>query len=160
MECRQVQTQLTAYLDGLLEERQRQAVAEHLARCETCAAEAQALQRVDRLLRAVEWEEPPAYLWQSIRSRIESEAQRRVVPFWRQLFTLPRLALGGAIAAAVLAAVVFWRAPEPMVEEAPVADSGEALLITHHTMRWGDPLSDKAALGVVLASRSTSQEVP
>ncbi len=160
MQCEQIRTKLADYAVGLLDERERKAVAEHLAQCASCTAELRALERVDRLLRAVEPEEPPAYLWQSIRARIEAEPQQTRAPFWQGWCTIPRLAIGGAAAAAVLVALVYFGVPRSPEEQTPLQESAEQLMHTHQIMSWGDPLSDKAALGIALASRTQPQEVP
>jgi anti-sigma factor RsiW len=160
MQCTDVKAKLADYSVGLLGEREREAVGAHLAQCASCAAELRALERLDRVLKAVEPEEPPAHLWHSIQARIEAEPSRARVPFWRSWFTVPRLALGGAVAAAVLVAIAYLGAPRPPEGEAPSPENAEQWMHTHQMMSWGDPLSDKAALGVMLASRSQTQEVP
>lgn len=160
MQCTDIRTKLADYSVGLLDERERKAVAEHLAQCASCTAELRALERVDRLLNAVEPEEPPAYLWQSIRARIEAEPQQTRTPFWHGWLTIPRLALGGAVATAVLVALAYFGVPRSPEEQTPLHENAEQLMHTHQMMSWGDPLSDKAALGIALASRSQPQEVP
>ncbi|MCL6475016.1 MAG: zf-HC2 domain-containing protein [Firmicutes bacterium] len=160
MECTKIKAKLADYSVGLLAEREKQMVEAHLAQCPSCAAELRALERVDRVLRTVEPEEPPAHLWNSIRARIEAEPQRVQIPFWQRWFSVPRLALGGAAAAAVLVAIAYFSLPRSPEGDAPQHDNAEQLMHTHQMMSWGDPLSDKAALGVMLASRSQPQEVP
>jgi len=73
---------------------------------------------------------------------------------------VPRLALGGAAAAAALVAIAYFIVPRSPDGEARQHENAEQLMHTHQMMSWGDPLSDKAALGVILASRSRLQEVP
>lgn len=158
MQCTQVTTKLADYALGLLSERERKTIETHLAECASCAFELRALERVDKLLGSVAPEEPPAHLWQNIRARIEAEPQKAQSPFWQSWFTLPRLALGGAVAAAILAGLVYFGMPRmPESEAYPQADPSQ-LMQAHQLMSWGDPLSDKTALGVMLASRY--QEVP
>ncbi len=157
MQCNEVKTRLADYSVGLLNEAERQGIETHLAECPSCARELRALERVDRVLNALSVEEPPAHLWENIRAQIET-APRRQVPFWKRWFTLPRLALGGAVAAAILFVVVYLgvpRAPEDGTHPHPEANE---LMQAHTMLSWGDPLSDKAALGAMLASRP--QEVP
>lgn len=160
MQCTDIKARLADYSVGLLNEREREAIAQHLTECASCAAELRALERVDRVLNAVESEEPPAHLWQTIRARIEAEPQRARIPFWQNWFTIPRLALGGAAVAAVLVAVAYFGTPHSPEGEPPLHENAEQFMHTHQMMSWGDPLSDKAALGVMLASRSQPQEVP
>lgn len=160
MQCTEIKTKLADYSVGLLDEQERKTIAEHLAQCASCTAELRALERVDRVLSAIEPEEPPTYLWQSIRARIEAEPQRTRTSFWQGWLTIPRLALGGAAAAAVLVALAYFGVPRSPEEQTPLQENAEQLMHAHQIMSWGDPLSDKAALGAVLASRSTVQEVP
>jgi hypothetical protein len=90
--------------------------------------------------------------------RIGEELQRQRTPFWRSWLTAPRLALGGVAVAAAWIALLYFGVPRPAGEERPLPESAEQLMHAHQIMRWGDPLSDKVALGMILASRS--QEVP
>jgi anti-sigma factor RsiW len=160
MECTQIKAKLADYSVGLLGERENKMVEAHLAQCPSCAAELRALERLDRVLKAVEPEEPPAHLWHSIRARIEAEHPRLQIPFWQRWFSVPRLALGGAVAAAVLVAIAYYSVLRSPEGEASLHENAEQLMHTHQMMSWGDPLSDKAALGVMLASRAQTQEVP
>lgn len=160
MQCIEVRDKLADYSVGLLSERERRAIQEHLDGCASCRQELRALERVDRLLDAVPLEEPPAHLWQSIRSRIEAQPQPVRPSFWRNWFTLPRLALGGAIAATLLVALAYFTAPHPPSGEEHLQADPSQLMHTHQLMSWGDPLSDKAALGTLFASRPHTQEVP
>lgn len=158
MQCAEVQAKLAEYSVGLLDEQKRKAIEAHLAECTSCAYELRALERVDKLLGSVTPEEPPAHLWQNIRARIEAQPQEARSPFWQSWFTLPRLALGGAVAAAILAGLVYFGTPRALQSEAhPQADASQ-IMQAHQLISWGDPLSDKAALGAMLASRY--QEVP
>lgn len=159
MQCTEVKTKLADYSVGLLNERERRAIQEHLDGCTSCRQDLRALERVDRLLNAVHPEEPPAHLWQNIRSRIEGQPQPVRRTFWRNWFTLPRLALGGAIAATLLVALAYFTSPRPPSGEEHLHADPSQLMHTHQLMSWGDPLSDKAALGTLLASRPHTQEV-
>lgn len=159
MQCAEVQAKLAEYSVGLLDERERKAIEAHLAECASCAYELRTLERVDKLLGSVKPEEPPAHLWQNIRARIEAQPQKAQAPFWQSWFTLPRLALGSAIAAAILVGVLYFGMPRSPEHEMPLESDASQLMQAHQLMSWGEPLSDKAALGVMLASRSHTQEV-
>lgn len=161
MQCTEVQKKLADYSVGLLSERERSAIAAHLAECSSCAREWRALERVDRVLSALPPEEPPAHLWMNIRAQIEASPQvAPLTPFWRRWFTVPRLAMGSAAAAAVLLTVAYLSQLHAPEAELPPSPQASDLMHAHQMMSWGDPLSDRAALGAVLASRPQWQEVP
>lgn len=160
MHCAQIKTKLAEYSVGLLDVSEREAIEAHVAGCASCARELRALQRVDSLLGAVRPEEPPAQLWENIRARIESTPQGSPTPAWRGWLTVPRLALGSAAIAALMLAALHFGDLLPRQSDAPLHDNPTQLMQTHQMMSWDDPLSDKAALGVLLATRSQAREVP
>lgn len=160
MQCAEVKNKLADYSVGLLDERERERIESHLMRCASCAYELRALERVDTLLRHVAPEEPPAYGWQNIRARIESQPQPASTPFRLRRFTLPRLAFGGAIAVALVFAMVYFGAQHSPKDDVLLQVDPTQLMQTHQMMSWGDPLSDKVAIGVLIANRLHHREVP
>ncbi|MCY4662275.1 MAG: zf-HC2 domain-containing protein [Acidobacteria bacterium] len=90
---------LVAYLYGECEAEERERIEAHLAACERCAAEVDALRSVRRSLAA--WAPPEADLG----FRIVSDLPRREAPWWRRVGSRP--AWGVAAAACVAAAFVL-----------------------------------------------------
>ncbi|MFS8570685.1 MAG: DUF4349 domain-containing protein [Thermaerobacter sp.] len=66
--------QLSLYADGMLPADEAERVRAHLAGCEECRAEWEALQQTLALLRSLPGEEPPEDLVESIMARIRAEA--------------------------------------------------------------------------------------
>jgi len=154
--CDQIKARLADHAVGLLEGRERTDVERHLEACAVCQRELRALQRTGALLNALPPEEPPPGLWNAVRREIEAPTREPAGAPWREIFRLPRLAYAGLAAAAVVAATVMLTQHRP-----PDAEVEEANYIERHEMlAWNDPLSDKAALGLMLGSTVAPQRTP
>lgn len=118
MTCRDIEQQLTAYLDGELADDRGSAIRGHLRSCAACrqiAADESALRDGLRDLPPVD---PPASLWANVQAQLASaEVADARTPAWRRALrrwsamlapSWPQLALGGVAAAAVVTFVV-WR---------------------------------------------------
>jgi hypothetical protein len=115
-------TSLGAYVLGALDERDRDRVEDHVAACDCCREELEALIPVRSYLARVSAEEllepdapvPPAALMTRLRAAVRAERRRAV---------RRRAVAVVALAAVVLAAVVAWRAGEgrPAGDRAPLA---------------------------------------
>jgi hypothetical protein len=102
---------------------ERGAVDAHLAACERCRADFEALQRALANFRSLTVPEPDegfeARMWQRVQSRLDSRARSG----WRTFFSPARLAVAGAMAVLVIAAFVIGRSwPRPEVV-APVTSA-------------------------------------
>lgn len=109
-----------SYLDGALEGRAAEVTARHLEACLRCRGEADGLRRLQGLLRgAFEVPSDPDWtgFWQGIVRGIEDGQRRTPVLAPRSGWT-PRLAIGGAVAAAVAVSLTLgqtvWIAHEPI----------------------------------------------
>lgn len=129
-EEREVDAQLSAYLDGELEAGERAAVEAALARSPALAARLQRLRGVDAALRALPVEAPSEELLARLRARVVADdpaSTRRGPPRRR------RWLAGLAAAAAAGLALLFFatrpapRAPQPVAELDPPQPGGEAL---------------------------------
>jgi hypothetical protein len=94
MNCDEVQAQLSAYLDGRLDETHRRAVESHLASCSHCRAEAAALRRTIESVSALPPVEPPPGFSQRVMAQVREEARPSVPrksfvfslwPFWARI---------------------------------------------------------------------------
>jgi len=157
--CEDIQTQLADFAVGALAERERAEVERHLQECPTCQRELSALRRAGAVLDALESEEAPAGLWQSIRRKIETPKQEPArASWWETLFPArwPRLAYAGLATAAVVAvALVLTFSRLSPAED----DETQDFLQRHGMLAWNDPLSDKAALGVMLGRGEVGREM-
>lgn len=116
MNCNEIQVHLDAWVDGTLPAVERDAVDAHLASCDRCRAEAQALQVLVAEARALPREVLPARdLWDGIAGRMSVAARRpgdppRRAPRWRLPAFRPLLAaaaLGGLLLG--VAATSLWQ---------------------------------------------------
>jgi len=117
LSCYWNRSRIGAYLDGALEERRAHSIASHLALCQACRGEADNLRRMrDALRRSLAVADPDwAGFWPGVVRGIE-DARRVAGPALARRAWRPRLAWGGALAAALLVSVTFWQmsqAPGP-----------------------------------------------
>lgn len=71
MRCREASERMSLRLDSALAEGDEQALREHLAGCESCAAQWQMIQRVDALFAQVDLASPPPAFAQQVMGRIQ-----------------------------------------------------------------------------------------
>jgi putative zinc finger protein len=117
--CNDIRPKLTAYLEGELEGDRGTVVRGHLRTCEACRHEAAREAKLRDELRALPPLDPPASLWAGVQERLaKTEIEEASQPTWRRLLAslgrrlanvgLPRIALGGMLAAATIT-IVMWR---------------------------------------------------
>ncbi len=88
-ECQEVQAQLSAYLDGELNEARRGWVAAHLEACGSCRGELTLLTALDRALEDLPTPAPP-----DLTGRILAGLPRRRRAWWQNLALAASLVLG------------------------------------------------------------------
>lgn len=80
---------ITDYVDGELDERKKQEIDRHLQDCAACRAFTAAVSAVTiEPLRKTSPEEPPAFLWTRIQSRLEQDHTRSRIKWLGVLATL------------------------------------------------------------------------
>jgi len=157
--CKDIQSQLADFAVGALQEQEIAEVERHLQECPACRRELGALQRTGTLLNVLEPEEAPADLWQSIRRDIEApKPEPACAPWWEALFPArwPRLAYAGLGATAILAVALLVTVSRLSPAE---DDETQDFILRHGMLAWNDPLSDKAALGVMLGQSEAGREM-
>jgi anti-sigma factor RsiW len=117
LSCYWNRSKIGAYLDGALEDRRAHSIAAHLELCQACRGEADGLRRMrDALRRSLAVADPDwTGFWPGVVRGIE-DARRAPAPAVTRRAWHPRLAWGGALAAALLVSVTFWQmsqAPGP-----------------------------------------------
>jgi len=117
MTCDDVRPQLTAYLDGELEDDRGSAVRGHLRGCEACRTAADAEAALRDGLRALPSLDVPATLWARVQAELaQAEIADAEKPRWRRAlarwspstWVTPRFALASG-AVAVIVCVWAWR---------------------------------------------------
>jgi anti-sigma factor RsiW len=112
--CYRTRKRIGAYLDEALDAETARATAAHIATCEGCRREAEALRRLRGLLRRNLTPAPPDWtgFWQGVVRGIEDQRMARPAPapaVWWQRAWRPRWALGSALAAALLVTLGVWQ---------------------------------------------------
>ncbi|OLC17091.1 MAG: hypothetical protein AUH29_03325 [Candidatus Rokubacteria bacterium 13_1_40CM_69_27] len=145
-----------AWLDGALDDREARSTAAHLSECARCQHEADELRRLRTLLRGAV-STPPAPDWTGFWAGVVRgiEADRRgapAPPAWpsRPLLRRPRLAFGGALAAAVLVSLTLWQAlySTPVPEAAVIVRSARTEHPGGTVMVYAPPEQDMAVVWV------------
>lgn len=162
MKCESVRRQLTAYLDGELEDHRGSAVRGHLRSCEACRRVASDEAALRDGLRALPPLDPPPSLWEGVQRQLAAaeiaDAER---PAWRRALArlVPRTSHLGVAAAAVAAAVALLvlrakdgdaPASEPLAVSPDRLDEAEP---THRTARApAQPARDEGDVSTELAA--------
>lgn len=157
MKCDSVRAQLTAYLDGDLEDDRGSAVRGHLRGCEACRRVAADEAALRDGLRALPPLDPPPSLWAGVQQQLaaaemadaERPAWRRVLARWAR--RAPQVGLAGlALAAAVLLLVVRMQREEaPAETSAPVAPVAD---VRDHVQPPAAPVQDQGDVTAELAA--------
>ena len=119
--CLRTRRRLGAYLDGALDDGAARAAAAHVTGCARCQGDVEALRRLNGTLReSLTMAVPGDWtgFWPGVVRGIERERQGAVAPArqsWqgRRALAHPRMAFGGALAAAVVGFVTLWQVLTP-----------------------------------------------
>lgn len=114
--CREWETAIVEYVDGVCQPETAQRLEAHLARCEACARAVLAQAQVKQALAQLEAEHAPAYLSRRIRDHARTAMRRRRLA----RFTV-RLAFATA-AMTVAVIVLWWGAYRPSLLMPPPTD--------------------------------------
>ena len=117
--CYRTRRHIGAYLDGALDDRAQRSAAAHVSTCPRCQHDAEKLRRLRAALqRHLPPPPPPDWtgFWAGVVREIEDD--RHVTPApaprrWARLLWRPRIAFGGALAAAALISLTLWQAYAP-----------------------------------------------
>lgn len=104
MECDKIKNLISDYSAGLLDGRQKVEVDQHLAACQSCAAELEKLYGVLNLVEDLDVMEPPAGLWNGVYNKINQPQKKRA---WGNVFHRRAVGWSVGFAVAVLAAVML-----------------------------------------------------
>lgn len=119
MNCRLVQSRLSAYIDGELGGVEMLAVRDHVARCKRCGAELEDLRSLKTLLTRCAVPEPCRNFEDRLLANVYAHQQRRVQSTWRAtLFA----SLGTAAAAMTVTTVWLRSHREPIATPAKAKD--------------------------------------
>lgn len=145
-----------AYLDGALDEGWTRTAATHLEACAVCRRDADELRQLKSLMsRVVSPAGNPDWtgFWQGVVRRIEDGRVRKPVEIgwrWPRAVWRPRLAFGGAMAAALLVTLGLWQALyAPVVfDEGVVVSAADTEVPDATVMVYTPPERDLAVVWV------------
>jgi predicted anti-sigma-YlaC factor YlaD len=140
MNCNQVQSRLSSYLDSELSGREMVAVRSHLDSCEACRAEETAERHLKELLSDLCVREPSADFEQRLLANVMTAHESRTHHRWRPAFALVGV---GAFAMVVTLTLTSWL----RLESSLVAESPESRTIISRDQAFvagDDPLSDSS----------------
>lgn len=115
--CYRTRRRVGGWLDGALAEGATQAVESHLAACSRCQQEAEVLRRLRRAIRqnasagpVPDWTDFWAGVARGVEERRAAPPRLRRAGWSGRVLARPRLAVGGAVALALLLTVGLWQA--------------------------------------------------
>lgn len=149
MKCR-MSRYLAEYQIGALPEPKRARIEQHLAKCVFCQRELKALHKTAALLEPMPLHEAPAFMWHRISPQLTPRQRSRTARQW-----IPALAAAWLVLVIILFAL--WSPWAQPVYDNATADS---LLEIHVAAAWHEPLTDKAALGLVLLAAEATEAPP
>ncbi|MDI6782985.1 MAG: anti-sigma factor [bacterium] len=161
MNCQEIKIILPDYRIDNVSPSVRQMIKEHLSQCAACSKELEALPRVEFLVNAIKFDEPPAGLWAKIATQIAAKEQvSEQIKISRNIFTWLRLKPVPVFASAIVAFLIFgglwWQynymtLPEPSRVQL-VEESVDAYVVQHTVSAFEDPTADKNGVGLMLVS--------
>ena len=114
MNCKSVQTYLSAYLDGELGGQESLELRDHLGQCSHCQAEEQQLRKLKQLLRGLPQYQPSTDFEDRLVANVFAKAERR--PLFA--FSFDWRVAGGLAAAAAICAFALFQLTERRVPSA------------------------------------------
>jgi len=118
MTCKDMEQNLSAYLEDILSPDEKRLLEEHLASCPRCRKAIEDLKKAGTLLREVEEVEPPPWFAQKIMSRVREEAKQKEGILRRMFYPLRTKVPIQAFATVLIAVLAFYvyRAGEPQMK--------------------------------------------
>jgi anti-sigma factor RsiW len=165
--CYRTRRRLDALVDGALGERQLRLASAHVVDCPRCRREADELRRLRTLVRqslAVAAPGDWTGFWPGIVRGIEGQRHAPLpapAPGVRRLLGRSRLALGGAIAAMLVASLAiwqFWAGAPADLESAVVVNSARTETPGISLMVYSPPERDMAVVWMLAADDGDGEE--
>lgn len=174
MKCKDVQKQLSDYIDGQLAESQRKEFEQHVQTCEGCAAEVKAYRAILSGAAKLEQVAAPESLWTAIESELDNEEMslwdrlRQTVADWNARIgdairvPLPGIQIAGVAAIlfiGILMGRYFWPNPQqPRPDQIAVIADENYQMLTHRTSDYFEK-SRILFLGIVNADTTDIQNM-
>ncbi|MHB8137311.1 MAG: DUF2275 domain-containing protein [Smithellaceae bacterium] len=116
--CRDIESLLPLYAEGILSDDEMQAVEKHLADCGECRREMARLEKAGHLVNNLSPVEDPAWFQQKIMARVREEVGKK--SFWQKWFYPLRVRIPVQIAATIVIAVLavfIYRSGDDQVQQ-------------------------------------------
>ena len=88
MECKDIQENLSAYLEGVVSSEDRKFINEHLSSCQQCSGALEDMKKTGELLQNLEEIEPPPWLTKKIMSQVREESEHKEGIFHKLFYPL------------------------------------------------------------------------
>jgi anti-sigma factor RsiW len=145
--CADVLERLEAWIDGDLEEGEAAAVEAHVDLCETCRAERRLAETVIAELRALPEFDVPETVLEAVHSKIRPTPGERLHTFF-EVSTFRPVAVAAAVAAVVLAVMVFSPSPRPTEHQYTDQEVARAVAETKLALAYVGGIAQRAELRV------------
>ncbi|RMF95409.1 MAG: zf-HC2 domain-containing protein [Candidatus Schekmanbacteria bacterium] len=159
MKCRKIKGKLNDYITGILDFETKRLIEKHLADCPDCSNELSLLKRIESNIKAIGYVEPPSDLWIKIREKIENEEKAFFKEWYESITFFPsilwkRIAFVFGIVLILFSVGIFIMQDEFGKEETLYPSDYVA---EHIIASYNDPLSDRLALNLIIASENDSK---
>jgi hypothetical protein len=88
MECKDIQENLSAYLEGVVSSEDRKLINEHLSSCQQCSGALEDMKKTGELLQNLKEIEPPPWLTKKIMSQVREESEHKEGIFHKLFYPL------------------------------------------------------------------------
>ena len=159
MNCTKIRTWLPDYSVDRLSRRKRKLVSNHIAHCPHCKRELMTLDRTASLLDSIQLEDPPDFLWESVRTKILQQEHPEKGSAWKGsiqwLWGKHKLALAMGLVLLMLAVGGYFTIRGiPTGSEAAL----DVKLEQYAFSQWNAPFADRAALGLLAIQTDLESE--
>lgn len=147
---RQIERQLSAYLDRELSPGDDDRIRRHLEGCDACREEMARLARLKSIMAALPERPVPRDFWPQVRRGLHREAPRSSAGTWlRALRQRPAPALAAAVVVLLFLLLPLVRG---QIDRLRAAEFGLDLFVREHALAAAsDPLVDRAYVGLLVA---------
>jgi anti-sigma factor RsiW len=161
VDCDKAREVLSDYLSGALPAQDAAGIEAHVASCQACAAELEALKRTETILLSLSQEEVPESVWHATAAQI-GRAPKKVGFFDWVLRPAFSYAFSATCVVAALALVLLPLSPNLPQTQGPaqyVEATGSDLPVDQFVQgTWGDTLSNRTSLGLFVAGAASQNE--
>ncbi|MCS7264247.1 MAG: zf-HC2 domain-containing protein [Armatimonadetes bacterium] len=151
MNCHQWSEQLSAWIDGMLTESEREALEEHLKDCKICQQTANEFFELKRKLREMPIPSPKPKMWNRVMGHVRYRTSRRRFTFIKPSFWLASVA---SIALMFSVIALFWQKQKTFGSEEPTVN----FIVGYHADTVSLGLSDNPLCHLIATAELSEAE--